>query len=158
MQCQVLEHYAGEKEDIQQQRDAGRKRHPVDAEPDIRDAGIHSGSPCIRHRPGEHVGKCRGGIEAVYGSGRGDGWERRKFDYVVSRGVTDLEKLAPMARRNISPRHRNKLPNGLICLKGGDLTDEVSRSGASRDLLEQPLSEWFAEPFFETKKLIYLPC
>ncbi len=82
----------------------------------------------------------------------------RKFDYVVSRGVTDLEKLAPMARRNISQRHRNKLPNGLICLKGGDLTDEVSRSGASRDLLEQPLSEWFAEPFFETKKLIYLPC
>lgn len=82
----------------------------------------------------------------------------RKFDYVVSRGVTDMEKLAPMARRNISQRQKNKLPNGLICLKGGDLTDEMARSGATRNLLEEPISEWFQEPYFEAKKLIYLPC
>jgi len=81
---------------------------------------------------------------------------RRRFDYVVSRAVTDLDKLLPMARRSIAPRGRNKLPNGLICLKGGDLRQEITGAGAS-DALEVPLSDWFAEEFFATKKLIYKP-
>lgn len=81
---------------------------------------------------------------------------RRRFDYVVSRAVTDLDKLLPMARRSIAPRGRNKLPNGLICLKGGDLRQEIIGAGAS-DALEVPLSDWFAEEFFATKKLIYKP-
>ena len=83
-----------------------------------------------------------------------------RFDYVVSRAVTDLDKLVPMARKLISPRQHNKLPNGLICLKGGDLEAEISRSDIPRrnsDVLEQPVNEWFAEPFFETKKLVYKP-
>lgn len=88
----------------------------------------------------------------------GDAGEcHRKFDYVVTRGVTDLEKLLPISRRLVSHKQRNKLPNGLICLKGGDLGNELNRAGISPDILEQPIAEWFAEPFFETKKLIYLP-
>ena len=81
-----------------------------------------------------------------------------KFDYVVSRAVTDLDKLLPMARRIVAPRSRNKLPNGLICLKGGDLRQEIARAGGGADdVLEVPLSDWFTEEFFATKKLIYKP-
>lgn len=88
----------------------------------------------------------------------GDAGEcHRKFDYVVSRAVTDLDKLLPMARKNIGKFHRNKLPDGLICLKGGDLSGEIARSGIDKDVLEVPLSDWFTEEFFNTKKLIYKP-
>lgn len=86
----------------------------------------------------------------------GDAGEcHRKFDYVVSRAVMRLEALAPLAKRNISTKSRNKLPNGLICLKGGDLTSEVE--AINGDCLEVPVSDFFQEPFFETKKLVYKP-
>jgi 16S rRNA (guanine527-N7)-methyltransferase len=78
-----------------------------------------------------------------------------KFDYVVSRAVMRLEALAPLAKRNISSIQQNKLHNGLICLKGGDLASEVEATGG--DTLEIPLTDYFSEPFFETKKLIYKP-
>lgn len=86
----------------------------------------------------------------------GDAGEcHEKFDYVVSRAVMRLEALAPLAKRNISTRSCNKLPNGLICLKGGDLASEVEASGG--DTLEVPVADFFPDPFFETKKLIYKP-
>ncbi len=86
----------------------------------------------------------------------GDAGEcHRKFDFVVSRAVMRLEALAPLAKRNISTVSRNKIPNGLICLKGGDLESEVEATGG--DILEIPLSDYFEESFFETKKLIYKP-
>lgn len=86
----------------------------------------------------------------------GDAGEcHKKFDYVISRAVMRLETLTPLAKRNISDKSRNKLPNGLICLKGGDLTSEVEATKG--DTLEIPLSDFFTEPFFETKKLIYKP-
>lgn len=79
----------------------------------------------------------------------------RKFDYVVSRAVMRLETLAPLARRNISPKSRNELPNGLICLKGGDLASEIIATRG--EILEIPVSDYFQEPFFQEKKLIYKP-
>ena len=88
----------------------------------------------------------------------GDAGEcHHKFDYVVSRAVTDLDKLLPMARKNVGKFRRNKLPDGLICLKGGDLSQEIARSGTDKNVLEVPLSDWFSEEFFTTKKLIYKP-
>jgi 16S rRNA (guanine527-N7)-methyltransferase len=86
----------------------------------------------------------------------GDAGEcHRQFDYVVSRAVMRLEALAPLAKRNISTTSRNKLPNGLICLKGGNLDSEMEATGG--DILEVPLTDYFQESFFETKKLIYKP-
>jgi 16S rRNA (guanine527-N7)-methyltransferase len=86
----------------------------------------------------------------------GDAGEcHRQFDYVVSRAVMRLEALAPLAKRNISATSRNKLPNGLICLKGGNLESEMEATGG--DILEVPLTDYFQESFFETKKLIYKP-
>lgn len=86
----------------------------------------------------------------------GDAGEcHRRFDFVVSRAVMRLEALAPLARRNVSRTQRNRIPNGLICLKGGDLSGEVEATGG--DTLEVPLSDYFHDDFFITKKLIYKP-
>lgn len=64
-----------------------------------------------------------------------------------------LDGLVRLARRNISPRGINALPNGLLCLKGGELGDEIR--AARRPVVEVPLSDWFSEPYFATKQLIY---
>ncbi len=78
---------------------------------------------------------------------------RKKYDYVVSRAVMTLDKLIPLIRKNISAKSLNKLPNGLICLKGGELGDEIRAAGCP--VLEVPLSDYFNEDFFTTKSLIY---
>lgn len=81
--------------------------------------------------------------------------EKRKFDFVVSRAVMQLPELVKRVKKNISLKNRNAVPNGLICLKGGDLTDELALfKNKAEELL---LSQYFEESFFETKKLVYLP-
>lgn len=77
------------------------------------------------------------------------------FDYVVSRAVMPLPDMVPLVRRLIDRQQRNAIPNGLICLKGGELDDEL-RPYAKQVLVEE-LSAFFSEPFFATKKLIFLP-
>ncbi len=79
----------------------------------------------------------------------------QKFDFVVSRAVMRLDELVPLIKKNISPVCRNQYPNGLVCLKGGDLTDEIADT--RRAVLEIALSDYFREPFFETKSLVYVP-
>ena len=78
-----------------------------------------------------------------------------KFDFVVSRAVMDLGDLVPLVKRLIDGEDRNAIPNGLICLKGGDLSGEVSRYRSQ--VLIDHLSSYFTEDFFKTKKVIYLP-
>jgi 16S rRNA (guanine527-N7)-methyltransferase len=80
---------------------------------------------------------------------------RNRYDYVVSRAVMRLDALVPLIRKNVSPDSRNTYANGLVCLKGGDLEDE-SRT-VNYPVAEYPINEFFAEDFFETKKLIYVP-
>lgn len=77
-----------------------------------------------------------------------------KFDYVVSRAVMQLPQLINLSRKNISRKNNNVLPSGLLCLKGGDLDNEIK--GAGRHALQIPLSDYFTEPFFSTKELIYV--
>ncbi|MEG0559068.1 MAG: 16S rRNA (guanine(527)-N(7))-methyltransferase RsmG [Muribaculaceae bacterium] len=77
-----------------------------------------------------------------------------KYDFVVSRAVMLLDELVPLIKRNISPINNNSLPNGLICLKGGDVQGEIKNSKAST--LVTNLKDYFDEPFFETKKVIYV--
>lgn len=81
--------------------------------------------------------------------------EKAMFDFVVSRAVMTLPELAKLVRKNIGQKQRNALPNGLICLKGGDLQKEMSPFG--KNVISTMLSEYFDEPFFETKKVIYIP-
>ena len=78
-----------------------------------------------------------------------------KFDFVVSRPVMDLGDLVPLVKRFIDSVDRNAVPNGLICLKGGDLSGEVAKF--KNKVLIDDLSSYFKEDFFKTKKVLYLP-
>lgn len=78
-----------------------------------------------------------------------------KFDFVVSRAVMRLDEIVPLVKRLIDAKCINSLPNGLICLKGGELDSEIHNY--RRSVLIEQLKNWFDEPFFETKKVVYLP-
>ena len=81
--------------------------------------------------------------------------EKEKFDFVVSRAVMPLPDLVKLVRKNISNKHRNAIPNGLIVLKGGDLQAEVAPYIKTAEIA--PCSKWFKGSWFETKQIIYLP-
>ena len=80
---------------------------------------------------------------------------RQKYDFIVSRAVMRLDELLPLIRKNIAKGNRNKYQNGLICLKGGELDEEIN--AVNYPVIDYPLTEFFNEPFFETKKIIYVP-
>ena len=77
-----------------------------------------------------------------------------KFDFVVSRAVMPLADLVKLIRKNIAKESHNAMPNGLICLKGGELANEVMPM-KSHTLITD-LSDYFEEEFFETKKVVYV--
>lgn len=81
--------------------------------------------------------------------------EKRKFDFVVSRAVMPLEDLVKLVKKNISPKQHNALPNGLICLKGGELQHEIMPFKNIADSYE--VSDYFKEEFFKTKKVVFVP-
>lgn len=78
-----------------------------------------------------------------------------KYDFIVSRAVTNLSEFVKWIAKNISKTQRNSLPNGILYLKGGSLSNELKPFGKRPMVYE--LSEFFGEEFFETKKLVYLP-
>ena len=79
---------------------------------------------------------------------------RQKYDYVVSRAVMRLDELLPLIKKNVGGKQRNGVPNGLICLKGGDISDELRAARA--DELVDELCNYFDEEYFATKKLVYV--
>lgn len=78
-----------------------------------------------------------------------------KYDFVVSRAVTRLPEFILWVQKNISKKQKNALPNGILYLKGGDLTEETKPY--RKRVYIQDLSEYFEEEFFETKKVLHLP-
>ncbi len=78
-----------------------------------------------------------------------------KFDFAVSRAAMSLDLLVKVSRKNISKQSANALPNGIICLKGGELEDEVKPYRNVATLYN--ISEFFKEDYFSTKKGVYLP-
>lgn len=81
--------------------------------------------------------------------------EKAKYDFVVSRAVMPLGELVKLVQKNISKKHINALPNGLICLKGGELQSEIQPFKNLAVLYD--LSDFFSEEFYKTKKAVYLP-
>ena len=81
--------------------------------------------------------------------------EKGLFDFVVSRAVMPLGDLIKIARKNVSKEQQNSLPNGLICLKGGELQEEILPFRNKAVTLD--LKDYFNEEFFETKKVVYVP-
>lgn len=80
--------------------------------------------------------------------------EKQLFDFVVSRAVMPLADLVKIIKKNISPRQQNVLPNGLICLKGGELEHEAMPFKHRTTL--HSLNEDFKEELFQTKKVVYV--
>lgn len=80
---------------------------------------------------------------------------KEKFDFVVSRAVMPLPDLVRLVKKNIRKENNNALPNGLICLKGGDLQSEIQPFRKQAEVY--PLSNFFEEDYFTTKQGIYLP-
>ena len=80
--------------------------------------------------------------------------EKQQFDFVVSRAVMPLTDLLKIIRKNISPKQQNALPNGLICLKGGELEHEILPF--KKSALCEPLKGYFNDEYFDTKKIVYV--
>ena len=78
---------------------------------------------------------------------------QERYDYVVSRAVTAMPEFVRWIWAKIGKGQKGSLPNGILYLKGGDLADELSRTGMK--WTEYPIPAFFDEAFFETKKVVY---
>ncbi len=81
--------------------------------------------------------------------------EKGKYDFVVSRAVMLLPDLVKIVRKNISKKQQNAMPNGIICLKGGDVSAEIQPFKKIVEVM--PIENWFKEDWFKGKNVIYLP-
>jgi 16S rRNA (guanine527-N7)-methyltransferase len=80
----------------------------------------------------------------------------QKFDFVVSRAVTRLKEFYPWINKKFNINTHKGLKNGVLYLKGGDLSTEIEESGLNRVQLF-PIKDFFEEEFFETKYVVYFP-
>ena len=81
--------------------------------------------------------------------------ERGEYDFVVSRAVMPLPDLMKIVQKNISREQHNALPNGLICLKGGNLDAETRT--VKKVVGITPVGNWFEDEWFEGKNVVYVP-
>lgn len=79
---------------------------------------------------------------------------REKVDFVVSRAVTKMDVFVPWIKNNIRSTHKHSIKNGILCLKGGDLTQELKIFPQAK---RHPLNSFFNTSFFETKEVVYVP-
>ncbi|MFD1063153.1 16S rRNA (guanine(527)-N(7))-methyltransferase RsmG [Winogradskyella litorisediminis] len=77
-----------------------------------------------------------------------------QFDFIVSRAVTAMPEFTKWVKGKILKRQQNEFKNGILYLKGGDLTEELKQYTTVKEF---PLTDYFEEDFFETKKVVYLP-
>ena len=77
-----------------------------------------------------------------------------EYDFIVSRAVTNMNDFVKWVRKKVAKKQQHELNNGILYLKGGDLTDELA-SFPRAQLYD--LSDYFTDPFFETKKVVHLP-
>ncbi len=80
---------------------------------------------------------------------------KHKYDFVVSRAVTRMKEFYGWVRNKAKAESKHPLDNGILYLKGGDLEEEMRE--LKRPYSEYDLTKYFEEPFFETKKVIYVP-
>lgn len=79
---------------------------------------------------------------------------KQEFDFIVSRAVTNMPDFVSWVDGKISKKQNHELANGILYLKGGDLTEELA---AFPKAIEYNLSDFFTDEFFETKKVVHLP-
>ena len=78
----------------------------------------------------------------------------QKVDFVVSRAVTKMDIFVPWVKKNIRSTHKHSIKNGILYLKGGDLTQELLKFPKARQF---DLAQHFNDAFFEMKKVVYVP-
>jgi len=81
--------------------------------------------------------------------------EKNRYDFIISRAVTAFPDFVKLTKKNILRTGRNDIANGIIYLKGGDLSDELSTFADKVTIWK--INEFFSESFFETKVIVYLP-
>ena len=91
-------------------------------------------------------------VEAVHLRGEE---EKGKYDFVVSRAVMPLPDLMKIVKKNVGKEQRNSLPNGVICLKGGNVEGEMRPFKKIAEATE--ITNWFDEDWFKEKFVIYVP-
>jgi len=79
----------------------------------------------------------------------------KDYDFIVSRAVTRLKPFFDWVKDKVTKNQFNDLQNGILYLKGGDLTEELEEFGGKHE--QYSLSDYFSEEFFETKKVVYVP-
>lgn len=79
---------------------------------------------------------------------------KQEFDFIVSRAVTNMPDFVLWVQNKIKKKNNHELQNGILYLKGGDLTDELASFPKA---VQYNLSDYFSEEFFETKKVVHLP-
>lgn len=96
------------------------------------------------------------GLKNVIAEQRRGEEEKGIYEFVVSRAVMPLPDLVKIVKKNISKKQKNAMPNGILCLKGGNLQAETR---PFKNIVEQmELTAWFKEEWFKEKNIIYLPC
>ena len=78
-----------------------------------------------------------------------------KFDFVVSRAVMPLGDIIRITKKNFEKEQHNALPNGWICLKGGELEREIDKFKSVAS--EFDISDYYEEEYFKEKKIVYVP-
>jgi 16S rRNA (guanine527-N7)-methyltransferase len=81
--------------------------------------------------------------------------EKGSYDFIVSRAVTAFPEFVKLTKKNIAPENKNRIRNGIIYLKGGDLSAEIG--AYIKKIVIRNITDFFSEPYFETKKILYLP-
>ncbi|GAA4277220.1 16S rRNA (guanine(527)-N(7))-methyltransferase RsmG [Aquimarina mytili] len=94
------------------------------------------------------------GLKNIKAEQRRAGTFDDRFDFIVSRAVTNMPDFVKWIRKNIAKKSNHELQNGILYLKGGDLTEELALFPKAE---QHHLSDIFEEEFFETKKVVYLP-
>lgn len=95
------------------------------------------------------------GLKNVIAEQRRGEEEKGQFDFIVSRAVMPLPDLVKIVRKNVSKKQNNAMPNGIFCLKGGELQAEIH---PFKNIVERTeLTNWFKEEWYKQKYLIYLP-
>jgi 16S rRNA (guanine527-N7)-methyltransferase len=80
---------------------------------------------------------------------------KEEYDFIISRAVTRLKEFYGWVRNKVKKKSGHSLYNGILYLKGGDLEEELAELKKPHQIFE--LSHYFEEPFFETKKIVYVP-
>ena len=94
------------------------------------------------------------GLKNVFAEHRRAEDLKKQYDFIVSRAVTRMDRFYDWVRRRIKKKQQNGLPNGILYLKGGDLTEEMKPIQTFNDSFD--LTDYFKTPFFETKKVVYV--